>query len=100
MKHSDVVVTARINREPLTRVEDVRFSLATWLMRVAVYVVAPAKKRGNLDLLFSLGATAYAAERERQVREEFYARSGGLSDPDLHRERERATGDSDGKDGA
>lgn len=95
MKQTNDTATMMINREPLTRVEDVRFSLATWLMRVAVYVVAPTKKRENLVRLFSLGAEAYAAERERQVREEFYARSG-LDDPDLHRERERA----DDKDGA
>ena len=87
----------RINREPLSWWEDVRFSLAAWLMRVAVYVVSPVKKRENLVRLFSLGSEAYAAERERQVREEFYARSG-LGGQGLHRVRERA-GD-DGKDGA
>ena len=93
MKHTDGAADVRINREPLSWWEDVRFSLATWLMRVAVYVVAPVKKRGNLARLLELGAVAYAAERERQVREEFYARvgRGGRS---LHRARERAdTGD-------
>lgn len=90
MKHTDGNATdVRINREPLTCVERVRFSLAVWLVRAAVYVVMPAKKRENLVRLFSLGSEAYAAERERQVREEFYARSG-LGDQGLHRVRERA----------
>ena len=88
MKH-DNEATARINREPLTWFEGVRFSLASWLIRVAVYAVAPAKKRANLVLLFSLGSEAYEQERERQARNEFYSRvgSGGQS---LHRARERA----------
>ena len=96
MKQTNGTTTTRINREPLTRIEDVRFSLATWLMRVAVYVVAPAKKRGNLDLLFALGAEAYAAERERQKQDVPGVRFTPRPAQDLHRERERA----DDKDGA
>lgn len=95
MKQTNDTATMRINREPLTRFEDVRFSLATWLMRVAVYVVAPVKKRGNLARLLELGVASFAAERERQVRKEFYARVG-VGAPDLHRVRERA----DAGDGA
>lgn len=98
MKHTNDTATTRINREPLSWWEDVRFSLATWLMRVAVYVVAPPKKRGNLDLLFSLGAKAYAAERERQKQDFPGVRFTPRPAQDLHRERERA--DSDGEDGA
>lgn len=98
MKQTNGTATVRINREPLTRVEDVRFSLATWLMRVAVYVVAPPKKRENLELLFSLGAAAYAAERERQKQDFPGVRFTPRPAQDLHRERERAT--ADGKDGA
>lgn len=89
MKHTNKSDMPRINREPLTWWESVRFSLATRLMRIAVYVVAPVKRRGNLDLLFELGAASYAEERERQVREEFYARVGRGSQR-LHR-----AGDSD-----
>lgn len=76
MKHNDEAAV-QINREPLTWWEDVRFSLATWLIRVSVYVVVPAKKRENVGLLFSLGAEAYAEERERQNHAEFYARRSG-----------------------
>lgn len=100
MKHDNGTATTRINREPLSWWENVRFSLATWLMRVAVYVVAPAKKRGNLDLLFALGAEAYAAERERQKQDLPGVWFTPRPAQDLHRARERATGDSDGKDGA
>lgn len=96
MKQTNGTATTRINREPLTRFEDVRFSLATWLMRVAVYVVAPPKKRGNLDLLFALGAEAYAAERERQAQGVPGAHFVPRPAQDLH----RATGDGAGKDGA
>lgn len=94
MKHNGAAAV-RINREPLTRFENARYSLATWLMRVAVYVVVPAKKRENVGLLFSLGAEAYAEERKRQDHTEFYARVG-RGDQSLHRARGRA----DGKDGA
>lgn len=99
MKHTNDTATTRINREPLSWWEDVRFSLATWLMRVAVYVVAPPKKRGNLDLLFSLGAKAYAAERDRQERDVPGVRFNPRPVEDLHRARERADGTSDGKRG-
>ena len=95
MKQTNGTATTRINREPLTWFEDVRFSLATWLMRVAVYVVAPPKKRGNLDLLFALGAESYAAERERQAQGVPGAQFVPRPAQDLHRERERA-GDKDG----
>lgn len=54
--------------------------------------------RGNLDLLFSLGAKAYAAERERQKQDFPGVRFTPRPAQDLHRERERA--DSDGEDGA
>lgn len=100
MKQTNDTATTRINREPMTWWEDVRFSLATWLMRVAVYVVAPVKKRENLSLMFALGATAYAEERERQAQDLPGVRFTPRPAQDLHRERERATGDSDAKDGA
>ena len=96
MKHSDDTATVRINREPLSWFEDMRFSLAAWLMRVAAYVVAPAKKRDNLVLVFKLGAEAFAAERERQAQDLPGAWFAPRPAQDLHRERER----SDGKDGA
>ena len=90
MKHTDGTATVRINREPLTWFEDMRFSLAAWLMRVAVYDVAPAKKRDNLVLVFKLGAEAFAAERERQAQDLPGVRFAPRPAQDLHRERERA----------
>lgn len=96
MKTVKVDETIRINRDPMTWWESVRFDAAGWLMRVAVYVVAPVKKRENLALMFRLGGDEFARMRDRQERDVPGVRFTPRPVEDLHRERERADGDGKG----
>ena len=51
----------------MTFVDEIRFDLAVWLSRVAVYQIMPKRYRDTMERMYTLGAEALLADlREKR----------------------------------
>ena len=50
----------------MTFVDEIRFDLAVWLSRVAVYKIMPKRYRDTMERMYTLGAEALLEERREK----------------------------------
>lgn len=55
----------------MTFVDEIRFDLAVWLSKVAVYKIMPKRYRGAMERMYMLGVKALLEER-REKRDQLF----------------------------